>query len=470
MDASKLIAPGAGVVVGVSGGADSVALLAALRTLSDEPERAYRLTAAHLNHGLRAEADADAAWVSDLAGRWCLPCISQRRDVRGAARHRGQGIEEAGRDLRYGFFAETAHRVGAACVAVGHHADDQVETVLHRIIRGTHLRGLCGMPAQRPLGPGGVRLVRPLLTCRRRDIEAFLTRLGLPWRTDHTNADTAYRRNLIRHELLPLLREKLHPRADEAILRLAEAAGEAQTVIEDLGDQALVEAAEARDEHSMALSIAAMTPRPRVVQAACLRMVLERVGVPLRDVGAETMARLCGLISSDRPTALSLPGGFHACVRSGRLVIAETAPRIAAPPQPCGKEIPLACPGQSVLWDGREICCETMPFDLAEFESHCRTHRPGVEMIDADRVVGSLRCRPRRQGDAFVPLGAPGRQSVSDFLTNRKLPPEARGRVCCLCDETGIVYVAPFQIADRVRLSERSRRVLRLTVSGRPGD
>jgi len=469
VDATKLIAPGAGVVVGVSGGADSVALLAVLHDLSNDPKRGYLVSIVHLNHGLRSDAGADAAWVADLARRWSIPCICERRDVGSAARKRGQGIEEAARSLRYEFFAEAAAQVGAGYVAVGHHADDQVETVLHRIVRGTHLRGLRGMAATRPLGGSGLRLIRPFLPCRRRDIEAFLTRQGMQWRSDHTNADTAYRRNLIRHEVLPLLREKLNPRADEAILRLAEAAGEVQALVDHLAEETLAEAVEARDRHSIALHTEAMTDRPRVLQMACLRTALERIGAPLRTVGAETLARLCDLICSGHPEALDLPGGFRARIHDGRLVIGEAAPPTIEAAPPDTEEMPLVCPGRSVLWDGREIHCETMRFDAEAFASHCRTHRPGTEMIDADKVVGALQCRPRRQGDALVPLGAPGSQSVSDFLTNRKLPPEARREVFCISDEMGIVYVAPLQIANRVRLSERSQRVLRLTVSGQPG-
>ena len=163
IDARRLIEPAGGVVVAVSGGCDSVALLAVLRELADRPGCKWQLTVAHLNHGLRKEADADAEFVAELADKWHMACVVERVDVAAEARRTGRGIEEAGRSLRYDFLSATAAKLAAACVAVGHHADDNVETVLSRILRGTHLRGLAGMPAIRKLQGCDIMLIRPLL-------------------------------------------------------------------------------------------------------------------------------------------------------------------------------------------------------------------------------------------------------------------------------------------------------------------
>ncbi len=464
IDARRLLACGQAVLVGVSGGPDSVALLAVLRELARRPDRAYRLSAAHLDHGLRDSGEADAGFVADLAGRWDIPCVVERREVRGAAAAERLSVEAAARKVRYDFLAEAARRRGATAVAVGHHADDNVETVLYRIVRGTHLRGLSGIPAKRPLGAGGLQLVRPLLAARREEIEAYCRRQQLTWRIDETNADAAYRRNFIRHELLPLLRERLNDRADDAVLRLARAAGDVEAFLADRGREALARASRDEAPRRATLDARALAAEHPVVRTYALRAALEGLAVPLGRLTAEQLADLARLAEAEPPAATSLPGGWVAR-RQGDELVLEAGPLEAAR---ADRERSVACPGQTVLDDGWRVHCELRPFDAASFRRHCRSHADGVEMIDAERVRGRLRVRRRRDGDAFVPLGAPGTQSVSDFLTNRKLPRRRRDEVRCITDEEGIVYLAPLRIADRVRVREGTRTVLQFIV--RPGE
>ena len=506
LDARGLLPARAAVVVGVSGGADSVALLSVLRELASQPERAYRLTVAHLNHGLRADAQADADFVAGLARRWGVPCLVGRRDVPAEAKDRGVGIEQAARMARYEFLQSAAGQAGATHVAVGHHADDNAETILYRIVRGTHLRGLAGIPASRALGSSGIVLVRPLLGVTRAEVEAYCRAAGLSWRTDSTNADTQYRRNFIRNELLPLLRSRLNRRADEALLRLADAAAQAEEVLSGLArdavDQATVSRASyprvarasrpcvsrascprqtpaAAESAGAALDAASLARQHPLIQTLAVRQVLEELGVPMRSLGADRLADVQSMLAGNGPSSLSLPGGWSVRLDRGRLIVeageADTWLRGAVvrgavcrnhvtSPQPA--VVVLECPGRTTLPDGREVICRIEPFDEAAFRTHCATHPAGEELLDADQVRGRLLCRPRAPGDAFVPLGAPGRQTVSDFLTNLKLPPLERDRVRCLCDELGIVYVAPLRIDDRVKVTAETKNVLRLTWGG----
>ena len=220
---------GAPLVVGVSGGADSLCLLHALHALRAlAPELGLRLHVAHLDHGLRATSAADAAWVRALCVAWELPCTLDRCDVRALAEREGRSLEDAARQARYRFLAQVARQVGARAVAVGHTADDQAETVLLHLIRGTGLEGLAGMapdaawPLPDEQGTDGLRLLRPLLALTRADTEAYCAAVGLTPRQDESNRDLAYARNRVRLELLPLLRE-LNPGITATLGRTAAA-------------------------------------------------------------------------------------------------------------------------------------------------------------------------------------------------------------------------------------------------------
>jgi tRNA(Ile)-lysidine synthase len=465
IDRRSLLRCGQGVVVGVSGGPDSVALLAVLRDLAAQAGRGYRLTAAHLDHQLRPAAAEEARFVARLAGAWGIACVVEARDVRAAAGAGGQGIEAAARGLRYEFLAAVAARCGADAVAVGHHADDNVETILQRIVRGTHLRGLAGIPASRVLGHGGPLLVRPMLQVRRERIEAFCRRRGLEWRTDESNADPAYRRNFIRHELLPLLRARLNERTEEALLRLAAAAAAAEQHLEQEGRQALARAIRHRTDRRIVLAASALTVEDEIVRTYALRAALEDLHAPLGDVTGDLLAELADLPLSPAPAAVTLPGRFLARREGGELVIEATPPPGDLAPGEYTRGFDLQCPGRTTLPDGRCVVASVAAFSGPAFVAHCISHAPGAELMDADSIHGRLVCRPRRDGDQFVPLGSPGTQTVSDFLTNARLPQRQREQVLCLCDEQGIIYLAPLRIADRVRVTDQTRSVLRVEIS-----
>ncbi|MCK4276402.1 MAG: tRNA lysidine(34) synthetase TilS [Phycisphaerae bacterium] len=453
---------GASVVVGVSGGADSVAMLGAMVELSRRG-RDLGLTVAHLDHRLRADSKADAAFVGELAGRWDLPCIVGDRDVAAEARTSGEGIEQAARTVRYEFLAEVAAKVKAARVAVGHNADDNVETILYRIVRGTHIRGLGGIPPVRALRGCDAMLVRPLLGCWRKDIELYCRSSGLTWRTDTSNLDVSYRRNFIRHELLPLLRERVNLRTDEALLRLAAAAAQVEQLIEPLAADALMRS-RARTPVPQAgqitLDCSLLAAEPAAVRTYALRAAMEAAGVPMRSVGAQRFDELDRLLTGEADGAVSLSGSFEARRRGGQLILQRSCEDTPPP----GEVVELACPGRTALSDGREVICELIAMDGGAFAAHCKSPRGRREWLDAAQIRGSLICRPRRDGDVFRPLGSPGTQSVSDFLTNAKLPRPRRPRVRCICDELGIVYLAPLRIDERVKITGRTRRVLRMTI------
>jgi tRNA(Ile)-lysidine synthase len=309
-------------VVAVSGGPDSLALLRALLTLRGDAQTP--LIIAHLNHALRgAESDADEAFVRQVhagllaagAGRLELRC--DRIDVASRARQEGANLEATARRLRYDWLGQVAAEAGAGWVATGHTADDQAETVLHRLLRGAGLRGLRGIAVRRPLRPG-VELVRPLLGVTRADVLAYLEEQGQPYREDRSNADLAFTRNRIRHELLPLLAGRYNPAVARVLGRLAEQAAELYRQEEAAARALLVEAERPRAGNVLVFDRAWLAAAPRHRAREALRLAWEREGWPAGGMGYEQWDRLAGLARGEA-TALDLPGGIRARAR-GRVV------------------------------------------------------------------------------------------------------------------------------------------------------
>jgi len=306
------------VLVAVSGGPDSVALLLALEELA-RSEFALALTVAHLHHGLReTTAEEDRLFVENLAARLGLPCETGRADVPAEAERPGIGIEEAARNLRRRFLADAARRAGAGKVALGHTADDRVETVLFRILRGTGVEGLVAPEPRAPLdADSGIEIIRPLIDVTRADVVAFLKARGQEWREDETNRSRRHARNRIRHELLPLLREAFNPKVEEALLRLSDQAGAAAEVLQDILDETWKKIVqEMPDGRSLVVDaddFAALRPW---LQGSLLRRAVERLGGGLKHMSAErTRAAVEALLAKSVAGPVELPGDLAATRR-----------------------------------------------------------------------------------------------------------------------------------------------------------
>jgi tRNA(Ile)-lysidine synthase len=328
------------VVLAVSGGADSMALLRAVRAVKERRGGAGRLTVAHLNHGMRGgEADRDAAWLADTCRRRRLEVQIGKADIAAAAAEQGDGWEAAARKIRYDFLRGVADRVGARWLVTAHTADDQVETVVHRILRGTGLSGLAGMRTHRPVAPG-VTLMRPLLGLWKRELVDYLKVLGQDFRNDSTNNDPRFTRSKIRHGLLPLTRELFNQDVDGALLRLAGQALEAQTIVEQLAERlaerCMKDSRADNPRQSRGLptdSISGHTQlvigcdqlagEPEIVVREMFRRAWRNLGWPeqaMRYDDWELLARMVAAL--DTPTSANLPGNVLVR-RDGTLLVLE---------------------------------------------------------------------------------------------------------------------------------------------------
>ena len=431
-----LIPPGCHVLLGVSGGADSVALLYALHSL--RPAQNFALTAAHLHHDLRgAEADADAEFVQALAWRLGVPCVVERVAVAEQARRDGVSVEMAGRTARYDFFAKVAAAVGADRVATAHHADDQVETLLMRLLRGSSLQGLGGMAYESQLA--GLPIIRPLLDLQHADAVAFLKAHRLAWREDATNADPSLLRNRVRLELLPFLESRFQPSVRQALRRTASVVREDQAWLDQLVRPWMTTTRRADGG-------LARRPWQRLPRAARRRILLSWLrdrGVPVERLDYDLVERVEQWTEASRAAPLTLPGQL----RLTRTATAfELRPVSAPEAAPFSFEVPM--PGQVERSD-LGLVVQTR---LAKGFERARPVRPGPGrfsacLSEAKRAGETLLVRSRRPGDRMKPFGVPGTVKLQDVLVDLKVPRAQRDRLPVVTCRGEIVWVPGYRIA-----------------------
>ncbi|QDU87337.1 tRNA(Ile)-lysidine synthase [Pirellulimonas nuda] len=306
------------VVIAVSGGADSVALLRAICRLRPLGPGDGGLIAAHYNHRLRGdEAEADARWTAETCGRLGVPC-----ELGAAATAPASADEAAARVARHRFLLQAAHKHGARLIAAGHTRDDQAETVLHRALRGAGVAGLAGIPARRELAPG-VSLVRPLLSVSRQEVESYLALLEQLYRTDATNAQPCYTRNRLRHEALPLLRSIVGPGVDGALLRLAQHASNQHAVLSDAAS-AWRRLAASRVGQQWRIDRRQLAGLPEPVLCEVCRQCWRAAGWPQQGMTEAHWRRLTAALTADDCEAFDLPGAINVRLVDGALVLAPT--------------------------------------------------------------------------------------------------------------------------------------------------
>lgn len=316
----RLCGPVQRLVVAVSGGADSVALLSGLATLRQELN--LQLVAAHLNHQIRGEAaDDDAEFVRIVSLELKVPIEIRSRNIPAEADQSGESLEEAARRCRYEMLRSIARETGYDNVATAHSADDQVETILHHVLRGTSISGLRGMPRVRALADD-VRLIRPLLDVQRPEIEVWLRDAGLTWKVDHTNSDTSLTRNRIRHVLLPEIRREFNPQVDRALLTLASQAGEIADWISENAEQTADRCCLQADASQIRIDATELASERRVLIRAVLVAIWKRNDWPRKAMGYPEWDRLVDVLTHGGAT--TLPGGIDARRRGKLLVLTRS--------------------------------------------------------------------------------------------------------------------------------------------------
>lgn len=457
-ETSRIDLPATSLVVAVSGGPDSLALLHVLGQLLTPAQ----LIVAHLDHGLRPESAEDARRVGALASG--LRFHTERIDVVRLAQTSGASIEEAARSARYDFLARVARAAGAPVIVVGHHADDQAETVLMHLLRGSGLAGLRGMPpAARLPGQPDLWLWRPLLFIDRAAIEAYCAATDLRPLHDASNADPAFFRNRLRHELLPIL-ETYTPQIRPRLIELAEIVAGDEALLDEAATRAWEGLTVALDATHVQLRRDEWRALPLGLRRRTLRRAIAALRPGLRDVSFRTleMARSVAETGSTGARA-ELPGGLTLSVSYGRLILA-TPDHDASTDYPqllSAAPRPLAVPGAVELAGGWRMTADVVA--QVDFAAITSNRDPWTAYLALEPGTG-LWVRGRRPGERIRPLGLGGETKLKEVMIDRKLPAAARALWPVVVTPVHPIWLAGHVIDERARVAPDSARVIRLRV------
>ncbi len=462
------------VAVGVSGGPDSLCLLHVLRALA--PEYGVTLHVAHLNHQLRGtDADDDATFVAQLAADWDLPCTIVARHVRAYAERERLAIEEAARQMRYGFLAKVAQQIGSNTIAVAHHADDQAESVLMHIIRGSGIAGLRGMRPKSEIGDlrlanlqspiSTLHLVRPLLYVTRADIEAYCAANGLRPHFDVSNLDQTYFRNWLRHTVLPLLAQH-NPGVRDVLCRTAEVAAADYELLREDMERAWTQVARVSPA-AITFDLAGWRALPLALKRATVRQAIHQLRQHLRNINFVHVERAVDVAehgtTSDRAT---LAEGLMLAVGYDSFTIADEGHAESLPDWPLlelGTHITINAPSTLALPNSDWALATDIVTVEGTTQVVTTNPDPWMAYLDTNVCSGPLTLRTRLPGDRIAPQGMGGHtMKLNELMINTKTPRAARERMPLLVCGERIVWACGLRIDEHARVTPATRHVLHL--------
>ncbi len=452
------------IIVGVSGGPDSLCLMEILR------QAGYHIIVAHFNHKLREAADLEANAVEQTSARLMISSVIESADVGIYAAANSLSLEEAARNLRYRFLFAQAHRFNAQAVAVGHTADDQVETVLMHLIRGTGLAGLKGMSYRTILltFDADIPIVRPLLDTWREETVAYCAANSLRPHYDPSNDSLNFLRNRLRNILIPTL-ETYNPKFRESVWRTVQSLNSDYTILKETLNANWNKSLILRDEEYVMLDLSFLSSCSAGLQRHIIRRAVESIA-PGQETAFSVLERASSFIADPTRVRMDLAGGLTLFREGDALYIAKPNAELPFdrwPQMPAQKDfIGVSVPGQVNLSGGWKFSAEKWRLPALGWEQANRNEDPLQVWLDAEGLPDPLELRVRRDGDVFEPLGMKGHsQKLSDFFTNEKLALRARPRWPLLCAAERIVWVPGFRPAESFKLQQSSRKVAYFSVT-----
>jgi len=450
------------VLLAVSGGADSTALLYVMHVLKTENILSSDLVCAHINHQLRgADADVDEDFVTAQARDLKLTITTKKLDVRGFARKNKLSIETAARQMRIETLLNIAKAGNCNSIATAHHKNDNAETVLHRLVRGTGFRGLAGIWPTR-LFADDIRFIRPLLSVTRDEIIEYLKKRNLKWRRDHTNADCTYTRNFIRHRLLPALQQDCTGSLVEQLSELAASSRKFYNMVCNCANKAWPQLTDC-PANVLKLNLQMFLTHPVPVKVELVRRSLTAIGCGQRDLTRLHFQKILRLAEQNvGGRKIELPAGFVVRREYGNLIFAR--PETISPhDELIGNSTPLQVPGKTKF--GRFLIqAATLEADGNRIEKFKTEENNCIECFDWDKVKLPLTVRSRKAGDRFWPLGLDAEKKIGKFLTAAKVPHHLRRKLLVIEDSEKIIWLWPIRISERTRVTNKTRKILQLQI------
>ncbi len=445
-----MLSNGAHVIVGLSGGADSVSLLASLLELREE--LGITVSALHIHHGIRGEeADGDLNFCRRLCEGLGVELQWMRLDIPAIAAERSIGLEQCGRECRYEQFAAAALEKNAV-IATAHTLSDSAETVLFNLARGSGLSGVCGIPPVRQIrceNGSEVTVIRPLIDVTREDVEAYCKDKRLSYVTDGTNADNTYRRNLIRNRVIPALRD-VNPSLHTAIGRFTECAAQDSALLDEMAANALARCVTADEKGALAYKARSLAAMPESIMRRCIMLIAAKQNC----TPEYSQIMLCRRCITEGSGAVMLSRGVRLCVSNGLVYTDSGAAKIVT-----GQwEVPLTLP-VTVLPDGRQLTFTQIDsIDTSATQKHQKTLFKNL--ITCDIINGNAYVRNRREGDRFAPAGRGLTKRLKKLLCDEGIPVEQRDSLAIIANDSNILWVEGFGIAEHARPRETQKAFL----------
>ena len=463
MERHGMLEAGDRVVLGVSGGADSVCLLFVLLEYARRVPVA--LSVVHINHGIRAEAGEDACFVEELCGREGLPFTLVREDVRARAVQWRCSEEEAGRQVRYEAFDRAARDFGGNKIAVAHNCNDRGETMLFHLFRGSGLRGLSGIPPVRG------RIIRPLLCLERPLIEAYLGERGIPFRRDATNDQDDYTRNRIRRHILPYAEREIAPGCVASMARTAELLSEDEDYLEGQTKVAAESCAE-KESSGFRVSLRSFRELHPALQKRTLHMLVKELSPGQRDISYVHIGDLLTLFEREGNREICLPFGIRGRREYEWVVLERSVPETECLPKERGAETALPweelVPGACILTEGFFGRARISLFEKKEINSKDIPQNECTKWFDCDRIKKSLVLRTRQSGDYLTIAAGDGglaHKSLKDYMIARKIPRQERDRIPVLAEGNHILWLAGYRISEYYKITGNTKRILQVQLS-----
>jgi len=466
MNKYHLIKPNESILISVSGGADSIALLRILHSINIAKKMHLRLLVAHLNHRLRGNSsEEDERFVREISKELSLPVFSKSIKIKKIAHDAKHSLEETARKERYKFLLEVAQSQKVSVVATGHTANDNAETILHRIIRGTGLLGLEGIPIKRPLYQDlTITLVRPLLFLRKKEILEYLENKQISYRTDTTNYDTTFMRNKIRHKLIPLLEEHYNFNIKNALVQLSQIIHENNEHLMAECKNILQEAVSEETENACTIDSRFLAKQPRILQYLTLQEILKKMDIPLKQFNySHYTSILDDLIKKGRKRAVQLPGKLYLWNEHGHLHLEKGFP------EKCPKlpKTAIHLPGKTQIPNTGSIIAEILDARNVSLELYKSQKTKNEEIFDLQWITPPVFLRSRESGDTISPLGTTGRKKLKRLFIDKKIPCEERNHIPIIVMGNQPIWVVGVCIDNHVKVTPATKTILKLIYTKR---